>query len=77
MKRFLFSAAIPALCLFFLLVVSRPTISNARQETPQEESVIVRDLVMLGPASQGLKAAGFNPSGTVKSLSDGRRSWYR
>jgi hypothetical protein len=71
MKKFLFSAAIPLLCLLFVLAGSRPTISaprNAASQQVQADNAVTRDLVMLGPAAQGLKSAGFNPSGTVTVL---------
>jgi len=71
MKRFLFSVAIPVLSMLFLLAGSRPTISAPRNDASQKvqaDDAVTRDLVMLGPATQGLKAAGFNPTGTVTVL---------
>jgi len=67
MKRFLFSAALPVLCVSFLLAGSRPTISAPRPvpQQVQADETVTRDLVMLGPAAQGLRAAGFNPTGKV------------
>jgi hypothetical protein len=64
MKKFLFSAAIPVLCLLFLLAAPRATVSAPQQEHAQ--AVVERDLVMIGPAVTGLRAAGFNPTGTVR-----------
>ena len=64
MKKFLFSAAIPVLCLLFLLAAP-PSIGSAPQQEHAQD-VIERDLVMIGPAVTGLRTAGFNPTGTVK-----------
>jgi hypothetical protein len=71
MKKFLFSAAISVVCLSFVLVGSRSTISaprNAASQKVQADDAVTRELVMLGPAVQGLKTAGFNPTGTVTVL---------
>ena len=69
MKRIVLSAVLPLFCLFLLLGGSRPGISAPRaQEKVRADDVITRDLVMLGPATQGLKAAGFNPTGRVTVL---------
>jgi hypothetical protein len=68
MKSFLFSAAFPVLCVLFVLSGSHATISAPRPGVPQQvqaDETVTRDLVMLGPAVQGLKTAGFNPTGKV------------
>ena len=55
-----------------LLLSAMPLLNSARASTPtaqlspMQEETIKRDLVLIGPAKDGLLAAGFNPTGTIK-----------
>jgi hypothetical protein len=64
MKSYSFVALLAAICLLLSLSGSTPTVSLPRPQQTQA-SEVVRNLVMLGPAAQGMDAAGFHASGTV------------
>jgi hypothetical protein len=63
MKQHGFSAALIALFIALTLAGSSPTKAFFR-----DEDIVKRDLVFFGPAEAGMRAAGFNPSGSVKLI---------
>ena len=62
--------ALAAISLFLLstgsLLMPASAAAPVAQQQTMAEDVIHRDLVLIGPAKDGLLRAGFNPKGTIK-----------